>query len=202
MKDPIASSKSERTRQFIIEKVAPVFNMKGYAGTSLSDLTTATGLTKGAIYGNFKNKDEVAVEAFRHNLSRISAVFIAEMAQAVSPVDKVLTLPVSYRKIYQDIAATGGCPILNTATDTDDTHPQLRQLVQEAVKRLKKTIEGLVEEGVGLAQIREGTDGDKVAGLIIALVEGGFLVSRIANDRKYFENALEQVEKIINELRV
>lgn len=56
MKDPTAHRKSERTRQFIIEKVAPIFNRKGYAGTSLSDLTEATGLTKGAIYGNFKKQ--------------------------------------------------------------------------------------------------------------------------------------------------
>ncbi len=52
-------SKSEKTKAFIIEKAAPVFNTKGYAGTSLSDLTAATGLTKGAIYGHFENKDAV-----------------------------------------------------------------------------------------------------------------------------------------------
>jgi AcrR family transcriptional regulator len=42
-------SKSERTKQYIIEKTAPVFNEKGYAGTSLTDLENATGLTKGSI---------------------------------------------------------------------------------------------------------------------------------------------------------
>ena len=51
MKDTI--SKSDRTKQFIVEKTAPVFNEKGYAGTSLTDLTNATRLTKGSIYGNF-----------------------------------------------------------------------------------------------------------------------------------------------------
>jgi len=37
-------------------------------GTSLSDMTDATGLTKGSIYGNFNSKDEVALAAFDHNL--------------------------------------------------------------------------------------------------------------------------------------
>ena len=58
------NSKSSRTKQFIIEKTAPVFNAKGYAGTSINDLMIATGLTKGNIYGNFENKDEVALAAF------------------------------------------------------------------------------------------------------------------------------------------
>ena len=56
-------TKSERTRLFIVEKTAPLFNTKGFDGTTLSDLSEATGLTKGALYGNFADKDEIAVEA-------------------------------------------------------------------------------------------------------------------------------------------
>ncbi len=64
-------TKAEQTRAFIIEKTAPLFNKKGFEGTSLSDMTTATGLTKGSIYGNFSNKDEVALEVFDYNLQKI-----------------------------------------------------------------------------------------------------------------------------------
>ena len=56
-------SKAEKTKQHIIEKTATLFNTKGYISTSLSDITQVTGLTKGSIYGNFENKDEVAIEA-------------------------------------------------------------------------------------------------------------------------------------------
>ena len=57
-------TKAEQTTQFIIEKVAPLFNQKGYAATSMSDITRVTGLTKGAIYGNFENKEAIAIAAF------------------------------------------------------------------------------------------------------------------------------------------
>ena len=49
-------SKADRTKAFITEKTAAIFNKKGYAGTSLTDMTGATGLTKGSIYGNFEDK--------------------------------------------------------------------------------------------------------------------------------------------------
>jgi len=52
------NTKAEQTRQLIVEKTAPIFNVKGYAGTSVSDMTKATGLTKGSVYGNFANKAE------------------------------------------------------------------------------------------------------------------------------------------------
>ena len=61
------TTKAERTTAFIIETVAPIFNKHGYIGTSMSDLTEATGLTKGALYGNFENKEALALAAFEYN---------------------------------------------------------------------------------------------------------------------------------------
>ena len=62
----------ELTRQLIIEKALPIFNAKGNAATSISDITSATGITKGAIYGNFKNKDEVATAAFEKGVEIVA----------------------------------------------------------------------------------------------------------------------------------
>ncbi len=46
-------TKAEKTKQFILEKAAVLFNQNGYAGTSMDDIMKATGLSKGALYGNF-----------------------------------------------------------------------------------------------------------------------------------------------------
>ena len=63
--------KAEKTRQIIAEKTAPIFNKKGYSATSLSDLTDATGLTKGALYGNFKDKEEIRMAAFTFAMQEV-----------------------------------------------------------------------------------------------------------------------------------
>ncbi len=54
-----------------MKKVAPVFNKKGYTATSLSEITKATSLTKGAVYFYFKNKEDLAVKAFHFNIEKI-----------------------------------------------------------------------------------------------------------------------------------
>ena len=64
--------KSEETRKYIIEKSAPIFNMYGYKGATMSQLTRAINMTKGAIYGNFIDKDEIALAAFDHNFAEVS----------------------------------------------------------------------------------------------------------------------------------
>ena len=92
-------SKAERTRQFIVEKTAPIFNVKGYAGTSVSDMTEATGLTKGSIYGNFENKDEVALAAFEHNWKGVQTAVRAEMDRRTTYKDKLLV----FARVYENL---------------------------------------------------------------------------------------------------
>ena len=57
-------TKGEQTRRKIVEAAAPIFNKRGYEGSSLSDLMEATGLKKGGIYRHFSSKEELAAEAF------------------------------------------------------------------------------------------------------------------------------------------
>src|SRR4051794_37841729 len=107
-------SKAEKTRQFIVEKTAPIFNMKGYAGTSLNDMIHATGLTKGSIYGNFVNKDDVALAAFDFNLKKVDTIIRQEIATFNTYREKLLV----YTKVYENFLEfpfpAGGCPVLNT----------------------------------------------------------------------------------------
>ena len=196
-------SKSEKTKQFIIEKVSPIFNRKGYAGTSLSDLTKATGLTKGSIYGNFKNKDEVAIEACKYNLSTILNSLMKDIADSsATPFEKLVILPKNYLSVYGKITAIGGCPIMNTASDADDTHPQLKKIIQDTVVNLNGLIVSLIQEGINLKQIRSDIEPVKTANVIISLVEGGLLISKLFDDKSYFTNSIEQVEKIVMGLKL
>ncbi|WP_431210474.1 TetR family transcriptional regulator [Puia sp. P3] len=95
-------SKAEKTREFIIQKTAPIFNKKGYAGTSLSDMTEVTGLTKGSIYGNFADKDEVALAAFAYNSSLMGIAVRAEMAKRSSYREKLMV----YVELYGNLTTT------------------------------------------------------------------------------------------------
>ena len=60
--------KGEVTRRLILERAAPVFNKRGYAGASMSELVEATGIEKGGIYNHFGSKEELAVDALAISL--------------------------------------------------------------------------------------------------------------------------------------
>jgi TetR/AcrR family transcriptional repressor of nem operon len=195
-------SKAERTRQFIIEQTAPVFNKQGYAGTSLTDLTTATGLTKGAIYGNFDNKEEVALAAFDHNLAMIREGIRTGTNSSAPVREQLLVLPRFYRSVYPSLRLIGGCPILNAAVEVDDAPPAaLRQRVQESLARWSLHITRLIEKGQQTGEIRLAAEPGRYATLFIALVEGGILLAKATNNPAALEISLSHIEHLIeNEL--
>ncbi|WP_372683753.1 TetR/AcrR family transcriptional regulator [Desulfosarcina sp.] len=193
--------RSERTRQLIIDSAAPIFNKKGYAGTSMSDLTTATGLTKGSIYGNFKDKDDVAVHAFQHNIDLIFDFFTKELEAAGSTMDKLLAYPRGFRKIYRMILSYGGCPILNTAVEADDTHAVLRKMAVDVLVKWKKSIITLIEKGKSEGIIGTATDAHKAAEILIALLEGGSVLSKVTGEESYMLNAIDTAERIITDMQ-
>jgi TetR/AcrR family transcriptional regulator, transcriptional repressor for nem operon len=194
-------SKAEKTRQYIIEKTAPVFNEKGYAGTSLSDLEKATGLTKGSIYGNFGNKDEIAIEAFKYNVSQIGSHLKDKMLTRSNAIDKLLVFPETYRNFFKLPFLHGGCPILNTSTEADDTHPALREEAKSAINSWRQSIERIVKEGIEKKEIKKHVQPKEIAIIIISLIEGAIMLSKASDNRNAINIAMDFLTQRINELK-
>jgi TetR/AcrR family transcriptional repressor of nem operon len=193
-------SKAEKTRQFIIEKTAPIFNKKGYAATSLSDMTDATGLTKGSIYGNFADKDEVALACFDHNHQIVTDSVSKEMALRASYRDKLRVYVDVYGGSGKFQLVPGGCPILNTAIEAADTHPALKIKAAEAIEGWKRKIVTLIEAGKANKEFGSGSDAEQAALSIIALLEGSIMIRRTVGQPAYGKPLITAVENIINNL--
>ncbi len=190
-------SKAEKTRQYIVEKTAPVFNIKGYAGTSLTDMTEATGLTKGSIYGNFEDKDEVALAAFDYNFGCIQENVRAIQSTAKTALGKIKAYTTYYDGLMKDTLFKGGCPLINTGTEADDTHPALKEKVKTAINGWKKSLEKLVKEAIEDGDMKKSTDPAEFAATMIMLVEGGILMTKITGNTQFMKLALQQLDKHI-----
>ncbi len=187
----------EKTQRYIIETSAPIFNKNGNRGTSLSQLTKATGLTKGALYGNFKNKDEIAVEAQKYNYGLISD----NIAKIVRPIenicDKLIAMATYYDDHYFFIAETGGCPILNAAVDFDDGDPALKHVVRELMISWRKIIIKIAKKGILKQEVKKEVLPDTFSTKFVALIEGGIMMSKVTEDRLNLSYAVEHIIKIV-----
>lgn len=195
------SSKAERTRQYIIEKTAPIFNAKGYAGTSLNDIVEATGLTKGSIYGNFENKDEVAEAVFDYNFSKVVEMIRSKARERDSSIDKLLVYPDIYRNFLRIPFLKAGCPVLNTSVESDDTHPGLKAKAANALKLWRTAIERTIQRGIEAKEIKPSTDAAAFTIILISLIEGAIMQAKVTGRSTELVVTMDFLEKMIRDLR-
>ncbi|AUP81202.1 TetR/AcrR family transcriptional regulator [Flavivirga eckloniae] len=192
--------RSEKTRQLIIEKTASIFNKKGYTGTYLSDLTNATGLTKGSIYGNFKDKNEVAVEAFKYNYKFQSEQILQKINQQNNTIDKLSVFLNHYRTAFRPIFNNGGCAILNTAVDADDGNDLLKEEVIKTIHNWHQRIVTILKEGIKQNELKD-IDVETFSYRMIALVEGSIMLAKTLDKSEILLNNIDFLEAEINQIK-
>lgn len=193
-------TKAEKTKQFIIEQTASIFNKKGFAGTSLNDITTATGLTKGSIYGNFGGKDEVALAVFDYNMRKVTSIFESEVGSKSTVKEKLLAYTHVYANMQNFAFPMGGCPMQNTAIEADDTHPMLKKKATNAIQNWKKSVMLLVQLGIDKKEISADINPEQFALTMIATIEGMTMIYNLTKKSEYRHLIIASIEKNINDL--
>lgn len=191
-------SKGQMTKEHIIRESAKLFNTKGFAGASLSDIIDRSGVRKGGIYNHFENKDEIALAAFDYSFSQILNFLSKALENAYNSKEKLLAICKVYIDIIENNALEGGCPILNTAIESDDGHPLLKERAQHAMMIFMDRLTMIIVEGVENKEFKKEISPVEVCTYIIAIVEGGVMLSKLFDDSKYIRHCTSHVTQYID----
>ncbi|MEM8999969.1 MAG: TetR/AcrR family transcriptional regulator [Bacteroidota bacterium] len=191
------TTKAERTTAYIIETVAPIFNKFGYVGTSLSDLTEATGLTKGAIYGNFENKEALALSAFEYNKNHLLNIIDEKLGIAGTATDRIFSLIHFYRQYDVFTMPFGGCPILNVGVDAQNNNRLLAAAVKETVKEIEGKIALVIENGTVNGELHVPVTPLQFAKQLYTMLQGAVAMATMTRDRKYLVNTVAYLEQLV-----
>jgi TetR/AcrR family transcriptional repressor of nem operon len=191
--------KGEVTKEYIIEKAAPLFNRKGFSGASISDLMQATGLKKGGIYNHFSNKDQLAVEAFNYAVNQLNLRYAEAVRGKASATEQLLAVFSIYHDVIDSPPFEGGCPLLNTAVESDDTHILLRERAQLAMDDFLRFLGVLILKGVRRGEFRSDLDVKDMAMFIAASFEGGIMMSKLYGDSRYIQTTTAMMKLYIQQ---
>ncbi len=191
------STKAERTTAYIIETVAPVFNKHGYIGTSMSALTDATGLTKGALYGNFENKEALALSAFQYNSKRLLSAIDTQLNIEGTSLDKINQYILFYRNYDVHTADIGGCPILNIGVDAQHNNKLLAAATKETIQEIEGKIALVLENGVNSGQLKLPVTPLQFAKQLYTMITGAVAMATMTKDKKYLMNTVAYLSVLI-----
>lgn len=192
--------KGERTRLIIVERAARVFNTKGYYGSSMKDLVEETGFEKGGIYNHFGSKEELAVAAFDYTVGSIGRRFRTALENKEEALARLHAMVEVFSDLGDGYPVDGGCPVLNTAIESDDTNPVLKEKAREAMTDWHRMIGGTVKRGVSSGELQGDADPYEVASLVTATLEGAIMLNKLYEDPVHMRRAVDHVKQYLGSL--
>ena len=193
--------KGERTKRRIVELAAPVFNQRGYAGASLSELVAATGVEKGGIYNHFGSKETLALEALDYSVALLVDAFGRSLDDVEDAADQLAAIVDTFAGELDHPHVAGGCPVANTALESDDTNPELCAHARTAMDSWHRLIGSIVKRGKQRGELRPDVDPYELASVMTAILEGALMLSRLLHEPAHMRRAAVHLKGHIDSLR-
>ncbi|MEM7726459.1 MAG: TetR/AcrR family transcriptional regulator [Cyanobacteria bacterium P01_A01_bin.45] len=190
-------SKGKQTKERILQQAAELFNQYGYHGSSISDIMRVTELKKGGIYNHFKSKDEIALLAFDYAVNCVQKHYLGVLRNKRHAVERLQAIIKAFSTYMDNPVIKGGCPLLNTAVESDDTHPQLRERTQKAMDNWCSLIVRIIDKGIARGEIKADVDPDEAATIMISILEGSLMMGKLYGDMIYIKRGINHLHRYI-----
>jgi AcrR family transcriptional regulator len=168
----------------------------------MSDIMQATGLKKGGIYNHFKSKDELALAAFDFAVGLVQERYRAALRGKRHSISRLNAILETFCTIVDAPPVEGGCPLLNTAVESDDTHPALRDRTQQAMDAWREMIRKIVTIGIKHQEIDPAVNADVTATLLISTLEGALMMSQLYGDSIHLHRVKQHLLQYVETLQV
>ncbi|WP_051989609.1 TetR/AcrR family transcriptional regulator [Gordonia soli] len=161
-----------------------VFWEKGYADTSVHDLTEAMGLQKSSLYNTFTGKRELYLAALRRYHARCTE----DYALIEASIEPLATVRDFVRSVIDDELGTQGgqgCMVANAALEFGGRDGQVTALTSFNLETLARTIRTALRRAQSLGHLDQSVDAVATARLIVTLIQGLRVVAKgIAPDQR------------------
>jgi len=186
-------TKAERTKQFILETAAPIFNQKGISGANIDDVLAATKLTKGCLYGHFEGKEDLALQVVDHMLNTNGEKMLLTISKGKTAKAKVF----AFLDFYKDPLNTylkGGCPVFNIAVESDDNFPVIKEKIAGVIRHGQELFVSILNQGIAEGEFSEKLDPAIYAFKAVSAVEGAVVMCRAMNTAKPMAGLLRSLK--------
>ncbi|GAA1188918.1 ScbR family autoregulator-binding transcription factor [Streptomyces hebeiensis] len=94
--------RAKTTRRFLLETAARLFDERGYAGTSISDISARSGRTSGAIYFHYASKENLALAIVEEHFATWPALIDRYRATGHPALERLVALSFEVARAFRD----------------------------------------------------------------------------------------------------
>jgi TetR/AcrR family transcriptional regulator, transcriptional repressor for nem operon len=184
--------KSSATRERLIHSARYLFWERGFAGTSMADLLAHAKVNSGSFYHFFDSKEALLREVLEGYLHALRPMVVdPAFATTDEPVARIFAILAGYRERILMTDSKYGCPLGRLALEIDPENRPAHRLIAENFGGWI----GAVRECLEQAKLPEGTDTEALATFVLAVMEGGVMISRSYGSVEPFDRSVQQLHE-------
>jgi AcrR family transcriptional regulator len=196
------SAKGDLTRQNIIAKSMQLFSVKGYFNTSITDIVKAAGLTKGGLYGHFRNKEEIWYAVYEECARVWKNVVFNGIREIPDPLARIARVIENSLKDYLGGRVfEGGCFLLNSLVDLAGQAPSMSNHVLRGFQSFSKLIYAWLEEAEQKGMLRDGLNLSEIANFLVISLNGAAPLYAASKDPAVWRQTMGQLNFYLQTLR-
>jgi len=151
----------------VLGQVRNAFLRYGYAGTSMDQLSAATGLHKPSLYGAFGDKKRLYLAALDNYLAEVRAQF-AEAFAVPDLFDSLFAMSEWSIDKFVRSDEGSGCFMMSTAMPEAAEDPEISRVVREAMESLERAMVKRFDKAIDEGQISPQADSHTLAMIMVA----------------------------------
>ena len=182
------------TRDRLINSARYLFWERGYAGTSMADLLAHADVNSGSFYHFFESKEALLREVLEGYLHALRPMVVdPAFALTDEPVERIFGILAGYRGRILQTECRYGCPLGRLALEIDPENRPAHKLIAENFRGWI----GAVRECIDQVKPRlpKNTDLEALATYVLAVMEGGVMISRSYGSVEPFDRAIKQLRQ-------
>ncbi len=199
-KDPLAIQPETPTRERLVLAARKLFLMQGYEATSMSQILSEAGVNSGSLYYYFKSKEELLLAVLDFYAAALQPVLLQPIWQNVAdPIERVFALMGGYREMLVVTHYTAGCPIGNLALEMSERSEKAREKISQNFEGWRMAVRQCFFDA--REQLPANLDRDKIATLVLSIMEGGVMLSRSHRSIEPFDSSIAMMRDYIIRLQ-
>jgi len=186
--------KTLKTRDRLIESARYLFWERGFAGTSMADLLSHAGVNSGSFYHFFESKEALLRAVLETYVVALRPMVVdPAYAQTEEPVGRIFAILAGYRERILTTQCRYGCPIGRLALEIDPENRPAHKLIAENFQGWTEAVRECVEQIKD--RLPKGTDPAALATYVLAVMEGGVMLSRSYASVEPFDRSIAQLRE-------
>jgi len=196
------TTKGALTRQHILEKSVQLFSVQGYFNTSIAGIVKATGLTKGGLYGHFRNKEEIWYAVYDECVRIWKGVVFQGVRQISDPLGRIERVVENNLRHYLGGGIfQGGCFLFNALVELAGQSSDMSNHVLKGFNAFAGLLRQWLQEAEEKSMLKAGLNLDGIATFLVISMNGAAPLYAASRDPAIWRQTLAQLQLYMQCLR-